>query len=360
MAHVRTSTEGDDRSEDRDQRKQDLGRPDRRLPEAEQRDGSPDRSSAGALDLVCDGRQAGGRLLERHAGPQPPVDFVGLQASGHRPGLRERQPEALDDARFAADEPGRRHPDDRVWRAVQRDGAPDEGGVGREPAPPQRIGDDHHRTPSRRLPIIGPEQPAARRLDAEDAEEVAGHQPAPEAFGVASVGDVDRRQPGPVEADERTLMPPVFVEFASRHRKVEVASRGLPRDHDQLVLPRHAGKRFDQGPPRPTVDSRRGADSERKRGDRNCGKPGRSAEHPEGDANVSGDPLDDRACPDVAHALLDLIGAAQFENGLPPGLAGRHAQLPLLVGEGVDGRIEFLVEIPLDGVPPRQVAQGGQ
>src|SRR5262245_54784800 len=87
----------------------------------------------------------------------------------------------------------RYHADDKVDSVVQRHRAPDDGGIGAEPASPEALAEHDGRR--RRLPIVvdrnGTSTP---RRDAKRGKEVAGHRRTLEANGLTAAHEISGRE----------------------------------------------------------------------------------------------------------------------------------------------------------------------
>ena len=121
------------------------------------------------------------RLLEPDARVQAPDDPEPAEAGvaeGPRVVHRVRQPEIGRAARLDAREPRLGHADDLKLTVLECEPAAHDRGIAAEPPHPERMAQDRHRMRARPLVVLGGEQPADRRRDAQPVERVAGHDTA--------------------------------------------------------------------------------------------------------------------------------------------------------------------------------------
>ncbi len=133
----------------------------------------------------------GGRLFGGHARPKPANRPEHVDAlSGARSRLRARAQKRREELAigFGKREAGRRDADNDVRPPVERDRLTDGVGAPGELLPPVVVGedDDMVRACDR---FLGDEEPARRRSEAQDAEDLRGQHGPFHAIGVASAGD---------------------------------------------------------------------------------------------------------------------------------------------------------------------------
>ena len=175
-------------------------------------------------------------LLDRHAGRQAAEHpEVAVAAVLHGPQVVPHRRPTLDVLRKV--EPGRRHADDFVRPAVDRERRPEHVGPPPEAALPERVG-DHREVGRARLLLGGHEEPAQRGLDGQRREEGVRDQGAGHPLRLAIAGQhrvgpervVGRQRPERVE-------PGPVVEVVHRRDRVPLAGgREAPDPHQAVRL----------------------------------------------------------------------------------------------------------------------------
>ncbi len=230
-----------------------------------------------------DGLELRAALVDRHARAEPrdrpqeqvgPIFVIARLEGEERPELRV----AIREVKAR-----RHHADDDVRGLVERDGASEDVGVGAEDALPERLAQNEW---PRAAGVGGQERPAEHGVHAERLEEVRGREDALEPLRLTRPGEVHRRaREGGHARERRSPLLPV-PEIARRDLDPRVAALRLvlPDAHQAIGL----GKR--QRPDQHVVGDRehrgRGADAERRDGQRRRGEGTRAAERAERVAQV--------------------------------------------------------------------------
>ena len=265
-------------------------------------------------ELVAEGndRHRSGRIVGGVLGSEPAADsievFAGLgegdalfqasdrlqvlaAAAGVRRGrvVAERRPDLgrlVEVRREQRLEGGRHHADDLEVLLVHPDLPADDGGVGAEAPPPERVAQDEL-APRVRPVVRRLEAPAERRADAEQVEVVRADPHARDALGLAALRQ--RRLP---EADDRgRLKGARLVAKVGEGRKPDVVgvAFGLPVAEEDEPVRRGVGQRLEERRVEDAEDGRVGADADREGGERDRREPRALSQRPQRVAQVPED-----------------------------------------------------------------------
>ena len=202
------------------------------------------------------------------------------------------------------------------------------------------------------------ERTPERRPHAEHVEEVRGDDARGDALGLRAA---EQDEPHVVEFHEslealraRAVVENLLIREAG---VLDVGQRPLLPQHDEAVAVL-IRQRAEQDAVDDAEDRRVGADPERHRQHDHDREARVAAEIAQPVAQVLGERLEQPRQPGVAHVVLDAIEGAERAHRRPPGVAGRHAGLDVLLGEHVDVESELLVEIVLEAVPGGTATRG--
>ena len=214
----------------------------------------------------------------------------------HRLLHRHRHEQVETQRRGRAAEAGRRHTDNREGAAVERDRAADDRGIRGKRAAPETVGDHGDGVAIGDAFFVGAKGPAELRPDAEELEEVRGHELAEDANRLVAGAQVHRHETerhhrGHAVERRRAQV----LEVRIRHAQVVARGAGAV-DHEDAILARDACQRRKQQRLHPAEDRGVGADAEPEDEDGDHRERGPADEHPPGEFQIlqdhAGTPLE--------------------------------------------------------------------
>jgi len=240
----------------------------------------------------------------------------------------------------------RSHTDEGVGHAVYFDGAADEGGVGGEARLPVGVGDDGDGVAEAGTVVIGAEEAAEVRTQAEGFEVGAGDEFGFDAFGSAAAGaEVDPGGEGAEEVGEGFVAGERLIEGVIETAAVDGGLDGEPDEFFGVV----DGDEAEQGGVDEGEERGGGSDAEGEREDGGGGEAGGAAEAAESVTEVGGESVKMREGAMVAAFLFDGLERAEFEEGLAAGFFFAHAGFDVEANEFVEVLAEFVVEFLVCG-----------
>jgi hypothetical protein len=269
-------------------------------------------------------------------------ELVGLHRVRDAGALREEQPEVFG-----------QHSDHEHRPLVDVDRPADDAAVAAEAALPEAVAEQNR--PGRPLDVVlGLEDAARQRLDAESGEEVGRHEPDPHELRLAIVGDRDAVGPDRAEALEVRRARAQVPELRPGQRRARIAGgRHVGPDQQQAVRV-EVGRRREQGGVQHAEDRGRRAEPEREGHHRQGREPRRPDEPAPRLAHVFPRLVPGAHQPRLAHRRLDVRHAAHLAAGEPSRFVEGEALGLAARDQVVEVARELLVELGVHARAPEE------